>query len=80
MRCQRPKRAFSISTLRIFERNIQYGGCVNALNGLFPFLPEETNKEEEVGQPMCQRPKRAFSISTMNNVHIKIKRQGVSTP
>ena len=35
--CQRPKRAFSISTDRfIFSRSIFM--CVNALNGLFPFL------------------------------------------
>ena len=35
---------------------------VNALNGLFPFLPD-FEKGLKVWT-VCQRPKRAFSIST----------------
>ena len=63
VRCQRPKRALSISTV---DKLIKYNCvvCVNALNGLFPFLHLKTECYE--GTPfVCQRPKRALSISTL---------------
>ena len=37
--------------------------CVNALNGLFSFLPGQNWKQEECLRE-CQRPERAFFIST----------------
>ncbi len=37
---------------------------VNALNGLFSFLPARQKKYMKVGI-MCQRPERAFFISTV---------------
>ena len=62
--CQRPKRAFIISTdynnFKIAEEV-----CVNALNGLLSFL-----RTAALLLPlfllMCQRPKRAFIISTIS--------------
>ena len=36
--CQRPKRAFSISTAMYLLYSMMEGWCVNALNGLSPFL------------------------------------------
>ena len=36
-RCQRPKRAFIISTLTVTNRLMEIS-CVNALNGLLSFL------------------------------------------
>ena len=37
--------------------------CVNALNGLFSFLPVKF-LQELLPRIMCQRPERAFFIST----------------
>ena len=62
--CQRPKRALSISTAWWSETVFFKRGCVNALNGLFPFLPDEGEEGENNGD-VCQRPKRALSISTV---------------
>ena len=38
MRCQRPKRATSISTVELNESELNEEKGVNALNGLLPFL------------------------------------------
>ena len=38
--------------------------CVNALNGLLPFLLQQVKIEIE--KDRCQRPKRASSISTLS--------------
>ena len=38
--CQRPKRALFISTSKNVRRMRKQTGCVNALNGLFSFLPK----------------------------------------
>ena len=61
--CQRPKRAFSIST-RLKIKNQLFLLGVNALNGLSPFLLSGDAKVYGNAE-VCQRPKRAFSISTM---------------
>ena len=61
-RCQRPKRAFLISTINILSETI-YLKCVNALNGLFLFLHCKMILQRKIIL-MCQRPKRAFLIST----------------
>ena len=48
--CQRPKRAFSISTEKGKNKNNMDSICVNALNGLFPFLQYQvTNESVMVG-------------------------------
>ena len=61
--CQRPKRAFFISTKQHLPGNYLQQCCVNALNGLSSFLQNSTSKTKPCG--MCQRPKRAFFISTV---------------
>ena len=66
-RCQRPKRASSISTGYKAGRLAQEIQCVNALNGLLPFLPW-LRKDEVRVLCWCQRPKRASSISTQKGV------------
>ena len=38
--------------------------CVNALSGLFSFLPGAYGLNQMPGSQMCQCPKRAFLIST----------------
>ena len=71
MMCQRPKRAYFISTkTKAFAAQLS---CVNALNGLTSFLPEK-RKVTEREYKMCQRPKRAYFISTeMNSLFLKFK-------
>ena len=51
--------------------------CVNALNGLLPFLLQQVKIEIE--KDRCQRPKRASSISTGKKMK-KISEMSVSTP
>ena len=67
--CQRPKRALFISTSKKNKKNLKKKGCVNALNGLFSFLPEPTQQPETV-QSVCQRPKRALFISTFTSIKV----------
>ena len=66
--CQRPKRAFFISTSSIPKKS-RFGKflCVNALNGLSSFLQEEKNMKRTF-MVVCQRPKRAFFISTQRRI------------
>ena len=61
--CQRPKRAFFISTLELQNIVFPKWSCVNALNGLSSFLQERTQMAQTINW-VCQRPKRAFFIST----------------
>ena len=61
--CQRPKRAFFISTRNYDVHIVVWTSCVNALNGLSSFLPLLMKTEQDNGF-VCQRPKRAFFIST----------------
>ena len=58
---QCPKRAFLISTIN--HKEVQLMMCVNALNGLFSFLPDR--KSRCYCNSRCQCPKRAFLISTV---------------
>ena len=72
--CQRPKRAFFISTV---ERSLKMKGkakSVNALNGLSSFLLKSA-----IGvalMVLCQRPKRAFFISTEGRKDINPQKRG----
>ena len=75
--CQRPKRAFLISTLSALAFWRTFLVCVNALNGLFLFLPDEVELILEY-DGMCQRPKRAFLISTMSCLKLLSKMKGVN--
>ena len=61
--CQRPKRAFFISTT-VRNSEAHCGLCVNALNGLSSFLLQEATGRNLHTLVRCQRPKRAFFIST----------------
>ena len=62
--CQRPKRAFIISTHKHLGLLLRTKQGVNALNGLLSFLHRKY--ETCTGQfNGCQRPKRAFIISTV---------------
>ena len=60
---QRPKRASSISTLRVGGSLVGKSRGFNALNGLLPFLHNCVNGHGGVVY-WFQRPKRASSIST----------------
>ena len=62
--CQRPKRAFIISTdiMEMLSKTDFKG--VNALNGLLSFLHTINCYHCFWASRMCQRPKRAFIIST----------------
>ena len=61
-RCQRPERAYFISTeARANELLREYG--VNALNGLTSFLPTNSAESNLLAE-VCQRPERAYFIST----------------
>ena len=62
--CQRPERAFFISTA-LQRMQPQMSLCVNALNGLFSFLPSDLYVIHE--GDVCQRPERAFFISTQDD-------------
>ncbi len=44
--CQRPKRAFIISTFGITLQLLTSESCVNALNGLLSFLRRQTKEEK----------------------------------
>ena len=62
-RCQRPERAYFISTeARANELLREYG--VNALNGLTSFLPTNSAESNLLAE-VCQRPERAYFISTL---------------
>ena len=61
--CQCPKRAYSISTKLKMKAQKYQEICVNALNGLTPFL-QNTSVMQVMILFMCQCPKRAYSIST----------------
>ena len=63
--CQRPKRAFLISTPASRQLASMCSSCVNALNGLFLFLHSTKTEVAAVHISVCQRPKRAFLISTV---------------
>ena len=65
-RCQRPERAYFISTVPTEDKGSSDNGGVNALNGLTSFLPR-TRKEGEDERMMCQRPERAYFISTVED-------------
>ena len=62
--CQCPKRAFLISTPSTRSRTL-LRQCVNALNGLFSFLPATTTIDTRPLQNTCQCPRRAILISTV---------------
>ena len=61
--CQRPERAFFISTSNCAGTSVSVKECVNALNGLSSFLQKSKGDDFSV-VIMCQRPQRAFFIST----------------
>ena len=71
--CQRPKRAFFISTPYMEFLMGNESECVNALNGLSSFLLFSL---AELMQSLlvCQRPKRAFFISTLKKTDEMEKR------
>ena len=77
--CQRPKRAFSISTQVKTVTQRQNITSVNALNGLFPFL-QKTNGAKAMSGLTCQRPKRAFSISTTEEELKSLFSEGCQRP
>ena len=62
--CQRPERAFFISTRYCDVIRLLVQKCVNALNGLFSFLQSKIDIINYGPLHMCQRPERAFFIST----------------
>ena len=62
--CQRPKRAFFISTQTKVLSAEEDVNCVNALNGLSSFLRDGYDLMSDIVLFLCQRPKRAFFIST----------------
>ena len=62
--CQRPRRAFFISTKNGLKMNTRTQKCVNALDGLFSFL-HRRKSDHSNGLWVCQRPRRAFFISTV---------------
>ena len=73
LRCQRPKRAYFISTENTDARIWQKGG-VNALNGLTSFLRVWAAPYGYLGY-WCQRPKRAYFISTDSEDYSEFIRQ-----
>ena len=67
--CQRPERAFFISTTWYILLYLQEDWGVNALNGLSSFLHSNYMEQKEL-LAVCQRPERAFFISTPKRYEI----------
>ena len=77
--CQRPERAYFISTALKRPKQFLARIGVNALNGLTSFLRIMYDTFDRTIE--CQRPERAYFISTQHLKDIaKIQAEYVSTP